>query len=246
MVLPYASAERSLVKRSAARGIAASSTPWQQDVVDRLGAAWIRKMLATTLGIGTFFCAYFWVLPDPQDAIATMPLTALDHLVPVDPRAMPLYLSLWFYVSIAPALLRDGRELAHYGSATSVLGAIGLLIFLVWPTTTPDFGIDWARYPSMAFLKSVDVSANACPSLHVAFAVFTGIWLDRLVRDIGLGLATRTVNLLWCLGIVYSTLAVRQHVLLDVLAGVVLGAIVALAHLAIVGPGTGRRLRSQA
>ena len=204
---------------------------WREELKARLAAAWVGKMLATTLGISAFFIAYFWVLRNPQDALVTVPLTPLDLLIPVDPRALPLYFSLWVYVSIAPALLRNGSELVRFGLGTLVLSAIGLVIFLVWPTTTPDFGIDWSHYPSMAFLKTVDVSANACPSLHVAFAVFTGIWLDRLLREIGLGMTVRTVNLLWCLGILYSTLAVRQHVLLDVLAGAALGALVALVHL---------------
>jgi membrane-associated phospholipid phosphatase len=203
---------------------------WQAELKRRLAAAWLAKMLATTLGIGAFFVAYFWVLNYPQDAVTIMPLTGLDRLVPLDGRAMPLYLSLWAYVSIGPALLRDGRELARYGAATFILSAIGLAVFLLWPSSTPDFGIDWAQYPTMSFLKSVDVSANACPSLHVAFAAFSGIWIDRLLRDIGLGRLVRILNLLWCVGIVYSTLAVRQHVVLDVVAGAALGAAVALAH----------------
>ena len=209
---------------------AATVGSWRRALSDRLASAWVAKMLATVLGIGAFFLAYFWVLRNPQDSVVVMPLTAIDRMIPVEPRAMPLYLSLWFYVSIAPALLRDARDLARYGLATFVVSVVGLGIFLFWPTTTPDFGIDWARYPSMEFLKRVDVSANACPSLHVAFAVFTGLWLDRLLREIGLGRVARAVNLLWCLGILYSTLAVRQHVLLDVLAGAALGAAVALAH----------------
>ena len=209
--------------------------PWWRELAKRLGSAWVAKMLATVLGIGAFFLAYFWVLRNPQDSIAIMPLTAIDRAIPIEPRAMPLYLSLWFYVSIAPALLRNGRELARYGLATFVISVIGLGIFLFWPTTTPDFGIDWTQYPSLAFLKRLDVSANACPSLHVAFAVFTGLWLDRLLRDIGLGRAVRAANLLWCLGILYSTLAVRQHVLLDVVAGAALGASVAFIHMALAG-----------
>ncbi len=209
---------------------------WRSELRTRLAAAWIVKMLATTLGISAFFVAYFWVLHYPQNAVTTMPLTALDRLIPVDPRAMPLYLSLWFYVSIAPALLRNGRELAYYGLGTFVLSAVGLMVFLIWPTTTPDFGIEWSQYPSMAFLKRVDVSANACPSLHVAFAVFTAVWLDRLLKQIRLGAGIRAVSLLWCLGILYSTLAVRQHVLWDVIAGAVLGVVVALVQGALIPP----------
>jgi len=206
----------------------ASAASWVLELKARLAAAWISKMLTTTLGITGFFVAYFWVMHNPQGATFIMPLTAIDRLVPLEPRAMPLYLSLWVYVSLGPALLRNGRELAGYGCAAFVIGAGGLLIFLLWPTSTPDFGIDWDRYPSMAFLKDVDASANACPSLHVAFAVFTGFRLDRLLGEIGLARRARFLNLLWCAGIVYSTLAVRQHVMLDAVAGAALGAAVAL------------------
>ena len=207
-----------------------TASAWPQELKRRMAAAVICKMLATTLGISAFFVAYFWVLNNPLGPVVVMPLTALDRAVPIEPGALPLYFSLWLYVSLGPALLGDARELAHYGAAAFVLAAVGLLIFLLWPTSTPDFAVDWNRYPSMAFLKDVDASANACPSLHVGFAVFTGLHLDRLLREIRLPQPWRLVNLLWCAGIVYSTLAIRQHVVLDVFAGAALGATVALIY----------------
>jgi membrane-associated phospholipid phosphatase len=39
----------------------------------------------------------------------------------------------------------------------------------------------------------------------------------------------RWVNAAWCLGIAWSTVAVRQHVVLDVVGGLLLGALFALA-----------------
>jgi membrane-associated phospholipid phosphatase len=65
----------------------------------------------------------------------------------------------------------------------------------------------------------------------VAFAVFTAVWFERLLRQMGAGRLVRALNWLWCLGILYSTVAIRQHVWLDVLAGAVLGATVAVVHL---------------
>src|SRR6185295_988673 len=112
----------------------------------------------------------------------------------------PLYLSLWLYVSLAPALLTDRRELASYGIATVVLSTIGLTIFLLWPTAVPTSDIIWSQHPSFAFLQSVDASGNACPSLHVAFAVFTAAWFERLLRAMGAGRSARVVNWLWCVG----------------------------------------------
>jgi membrane-associated phospholipid phosphatase len=160
-----------------------------------------------------------------------MPLIAADRLIAFRPEALPLYLSLWIYVSLAPALLVDRRELVSYGVAAVGLSVIGLGIFLFWPTAVPVPAIDWSLHPHFVFLKTIDASGNACPSLHVAFAVFSAVWFERLLREMGAGPLVRALNWLWCLGILYSTVATRQHVALDVLAGAALGAAVAAAHL---------------
>jgi membrane-associated phospholipid phosphatase len=76
-------------------------------------------------------------------------------------------------------------------------------------------------------LHGVDATGNACPSLHVATAVFTAAWLHRLLGQIGFGAAWRIGNALWVVGIVWSTVAVRQHVVLDVVGGLLLAALFA-------------------
>jgi membrane-associated phospholipid phosphatase len=117
-----------------------------------------------------------------------------------------------------------------YGLAAVGLSVIGLGIFLFWPTAVPPPEVDWSLHSAFAFLRSVDASGNACPSLHVAFAVFTAVWFERLLRQMGAGRLVRALNWLWCLGILYSTVAIRQHVSLDVLAGAALGATVAVVQ----------------
>jgi len=90
--------------------------------------------------------------------------------------------------------------------------------------------VDWSLHPGFGFLKSADAVGNACPSLHVAFAVFSGAWMGRLLRLMGAGWVVRAVNVLWCLGIVFSTMATRQHVFLDVVAGAALGGAITWAN----------------
>ena len=204
---------------------------WRHQLGARVFTWWPAKMIGTTLGMTAFFFVYFWLLRHPFFPVTIMPLTVVDRLIGFFPEALPLYLSLWFYVSLAPALLIDRRELASYGLATVVLSAIGLGIFFFWPTAVPPPDVDWSQHPAFAFLKSVDASGNACPSLHVAFAVFTAIWFERLLRQMRAGRLVRSLNRLWCAGILYSTIAIRQHVALDVLGGILLGAVVAGVHL---------------
>jgi membrane-associated phospholipid phosphatase len=204
---------------------------WLHRAGARLLAWWPAKMIGTTVGMTVFFVVYFSLLRHPQFPLTTMPLTAVDRLVGFRPEFLSIYCSFWFYVSLAPSLLIDRRELVSYGLAAIGLSVIGLGIFLFWPTTLARSDIDWSQHPSFAFLKSVDASGNACPSLHVAFAVFTAIWFQRILGQMGAGRLVRACNWLWCLAILYSTIATRQHVALDVLAGAALGAVVAAVHL---------------
>lgn len=187
---------------------------------------WI-KAIGTPLAIGLFFVGYFLTLRNPLFPVTTMPLLAADQWLPFMPELLPLYASLWLYVSMQPALLADMRELGSYGLGALGLSLAGFAIFLLWPTQVPAFDIDWAAHPGFERLKRLDVAGNACPSLHAAFAVYTACWLRRALADIRAPRLLRMLNWLWCAGIVVATVAVRQHVVLDAMAGVALGALVA-------------------
>jgi hypothetical protein len=143
--------------------------------------------------------------------------------VPFLPLALPVYASLWVYVSLPPALFATRRESIAYGLEAAALCLAGLACFLVWPTAVAPAAIDWARFPGYASLKNLDAAGNACPSLHVASAVFSCVWLDRQLQQLGAGPGARLANLGWCTAIVLSTMATRQHVALDAIAGLALG-----------------------
>ncbi|HTL68528.1 MAG TPA: phosphatase PAP2 family protein [Lacunisphaera sp.] len=204
---------------------------------------WPVKMAGTAIGMMVFFFAYFQVLHHPFRPVTIMPLTAIDRWIGFQPEALPLYLSLWCYILLAPALVVDRRELVSFGAAWVALAASGLGVFLFWPTAVPAATIDWSRHPAVAFLKAADATGNACPSLHVAFAVFSAIWLGRHLGRLGASRVVRGANWLWCAGILYATIAIRQHVFLDVLAGAGLGLAVALAHLRWLGAGRSSPVR---
>ena len=112
------------------------------------------------------------VLPEASEA---MPLTALDRAIGFAPWSLILYGSLWFYISLVPSLFHAWQEMRVYLVQVTLLSFVGFAIFLFWPTAVPPADIDWSAHPSVAFLKSVDATGNACPSLHVAFAVLTAV-----------------------------------------------------------------------
>jgi len=182
------------------------------------------------IGITAFMVVYFTLLRHPQFPVMLVPLTAVDRLIGFEPWSLLPYASLWFYLSLVPMLLRM-RELPRYLSSVGLLALIGFGIFLFWPTAVPRPDVDWSRYPYVAFLKRVDAGGNACPSLHVAYAVLTALWLGRLLQALAAPRALLVFNWLWCLAIAYSTLVTKQHLVLDVLAGAVLGTAVTLPPL---------------
>jgi membrane-associated phospholipid phosphatase len=209
---------------------------WLRLAGARLRALWRAKLIGMPLGMTVFFVAYFWLLNHARLPVTIVPRIFIDRAVRYEPWAIVLYVSLWLYVSLAPSLISSRRELVAYSWAAAAMSAIGFGIFILWPTAVPVADAGISPDPSLAYLKAVDASGNAFPSLHVAFAVFTAFWLSRLLRGIGAGAFVRALNVLWCLGIVYSTVAIRQHVALDALAGALLGAAVAKAQMRSLGP----------
>lgn len=201
--------------------------PWYQRAAQAVPRHFGVKSIGIPMFIAVFFAAYFYVLKNPAYPITVMPFTWLDQVVSFQPLAVPLYVSLWLYVSVPPAFLSNRRELQMYGLGMTLACLTGLVIFYFWPTTVPPATIDWAFYPSVDFLKNIDASGNACPSLHVATAIFSGIWAHHLLGRFGAPQWVRLLNALWCIGIAYSTLATRQHVAVDMWAGLALGAFTA-------------------
>lgn len=200
---------------------------WYHQIAGAITQHMWLKGLGTTIFISVFFVAYFYLLKHPAYPTTLMPITLIDRLIGFQPPALPLYLSLWIYVSLPPALLSTRRELYGFGLAMAATCLAGLAVFYFWPTAVPPVDIDWTQYPDVHFLKNIDAAGNAFPSLHVATAVFSGVWLHHLLHRFAAPRWLRIINLLWGIGIVYSTLATRQHVAVDVLGGLVLGGVAA-------------------
>lgn len=191
---------------------------------------WLLKTVGISAFITVFFIAYFRLLKAPIFPVTVMPVTWLDHVIAFNPYALVIYLSLWIYVPIAPIAIADKRKLYALGWEAGGVAIVGLGIFLFFPTMIPALPIDWARYPGFEFLKTVDAAGNACPSLHVAFAVFTAIRFDETLRELRARAVLHVGNWAWALGIVYSTLAIKQHVAVDAYAGTLLGVVGGQLH----------------
>lgn len=216
-------------------------------MMSRRHEAWLRvrwrfplKFIGVSAYMTVFMWGYFTLLRHPLYPATVVPLQGLDRWIPPTAWGIGPYASLWVYVSFVPLLLRDYATAWRYVSAVTLVSTIGFGVFLFWPTVTPAFHVDWASHPTVAWLKSADASGNACPSLHVAFSVLTALFLAQTLRELDAAIWLRVANVAWCALIVWSTLALRQHVALDVETGALLGGAIAWVHLRYWRCNTGR------
>lgn len=201
--------------------------PWLQELAVRVVYLWWFKAIGTAAFMTVFFAAYLHLLHFPVYPVTVMPLTVVDRAIGFQPWALVAYGTLWIYVALPPALAPTLKRLFSYGWHIGGLCLAAILVFVFWPTAVPPADVDWGRYPGFALLKGIDVGGNACPSLHVATALYSAIWLEMELREIGAVAWLRRLSWLWCAVIVFSTLATKQHVMYDVVAGTALALAVA-------------------
>jgi len=193
-----------------------------RELARRIKACFWLKSFGIPGFMALFFLGYFLILNFPFFEVTVMPLTVVDRIVSYHNSAWILYVSLWIYVQIPPMLIDSRRELLTYGWTAALVSLVGFGIFFFWPTAVPAVAVQDAS-SSLLSIRSLDTTGNSCPSLHVAFSVFTAVWLEVFLRRLRGVSLSRWINILWCLGIVYSTMGTKQHVFIDTIPGALLG-----------------------
>lgn len=205
--------------------------PWDAELGMRIRRNAVLSLVGTTVFNALFFVGYFHVQQHPPHMPITIPAIALDRLISYQPQLLWAYVSLWIYVGAGPGLQRSFSEVAAYTLWMAALCVTGLGIFHFWPTQVPPLSHDAATNSGLSLLHRLDETGNACPSMHVATATFTLLRLDEVFRSVRAPLLLRLANSAWFIVIVYSTLALKQHMALDVAAGALLGLLFVLLSL---------------
>jgi len=219
------------IRRLKVTGASDRRLQWAVELGTRARKSFVLTVVAITVLTGLFFIGYFYVQRHPAHTPTLMPLTALDLMIPFQPQALLAYVSLWIYLGAGPGLQRTFAELGVYALWLCGMCIVGLGIFYFWPTQVPSPTLDATSFPGFAVLHRVDAASNACPSMHVAVAMFTVVRVDEVLHSTRSPLLLRLLNAAWFAVIAYSTLAIKQHVALDAAAGALLGLIFVLPSL---------------
>lgn len=147
--------------------------------------------------------------------------SALDAQIPVN------FDSLWVYLSLPVLLaivgLRVGlRTFMRYMYAMGWTAMAAHMVFMLYPSGLQRSEIDLSLAPQVYhWLIAVDAPRNVMPSLHVALATLAVIaaWSSSRFH-----ITAKIGFVLWCGAIAWSTVALRQHILLDGLAGAIVAA----------------------
>jgi membrane-associated phospholipid phosphatase len=168
---------------------------------------------------------YFWVQRNNLHMSARCMEIQLDDRIPFWPRWVWFY-SFLYYVMIGLTVIsiQDLAGGVHLIFGGLILLATGALIFYLYPTRVPEsyrhFEIDSISTRYLAFIQSMDNNRNAFPSMHCAIATYIGLAIAGL-PTIGPWLGYGYIVI-----IAISCVVVKQHVIIDTLAGVGLGAFV--------------------
>jgi membrane-associated phospholipid phosphatase len=92
--------------------------------------------------------------------------------------------------------------------------------FMLYPTQIARVPLNSADVGEMlrGLLYLIDSPTNCFPSLHVALAILSAIFISRENRVFG------KIAVCWALLVIVSTLTVKQHYFVDVIGGVVVAA----------------------
>jgi membrane-associated phospholipid phosphatase len=190
------------------------------------GAPSIAHRLALVAINGVLFQALYGAcnLAAARSGVTRSIAMAWDAGVPFLPWMLVPYMSSVPLLVLAFLVVPDRQALRALSQRCLLATAIGTLIFALWPLR---MGAERPLADSGLFaflgdsLRQLDAPYNQWPSLHVAYCVILWPALSARLSSV----SSRMALAVWLLLVASSTVFTRQHYLLDIAGGAVLGAL---------------------
>jgi membrane-associated phospholipid phosphatase len=193
------------------------------DVWQCLIAEWKIKVLGGGIVTAMFWFGYFFIGQTHTFPVFQMPITAIDRLIPFQPAAAFFYLSQFFTMPLVLWLMVSRRQIMSCCFGLALLIGVSFAVFFIWPTSITRPETILGQHPLYDLIASHDLPRNACPSLHAGFGVFIAGYACEVFRGWPFRRCLVGAVWLWTGAVLISTLLVKQHVFLDLVAGGILG-----------------------
>ncbi len=182
-----------------------------------------------TVGFGSaIFAAILYMMSNhfPLFEPQLLPMTAVDHLIPFWPSMVWVYLSEYFLILSAFFMDDDLKMANRFVCAFIALQLISSALFFAYPTSFPRllFPMPMDADPGSAFIlnfiRQADTPGNCAPSLHVSSCYLASfVFLEIKGKKRWLFLP----YFFWATAVAFATMATKQHYLIDVILGLLLG-----------------------
>lgn len=162
----------------------------------------------------------------------------LDARIPFVPSMAAVYFSGLLFGNAAYVVALCRPEMA-----TSIMIGyllqffVSLLTYGFFPCHAERREDPVARTPSGRALRRFQLLSkpfNAFPSMHVSYCLFSGLWVLLAVSASSLAMA---LVIAWIAAVIASTLVTKQHSVIDVTGGLIIGAVAFIGPALITGSG---------
>ncbi len=193
--------------------------PWRA-VLEHPSTGAALRLITCLLVLIFFQVGYRWGYADHRGPGVFDATLALDHMLPLVPQFVVFYMLGYVFVLVPCLAVRERHDFYAAAVSFSLMLAVAFLMFRYMPVhmqKTMPLGDEWyVRWTR--FQQNMDTHYNNFPSLHVGLNVFAYSLLAWQARRLSW----------WWLPlpllIVASTLLIKQHLVLDVVGGIVLAA----------------------
>lgn len=152
------------------------------------------------------------------------PETAFDAQIPLLPAWIWPYWLYFAFLGTPIWLVKDRIELGAVAGGLTLVHFAGYACFLTWPSEMPREALTCNPFELACGLVGamylLDPGYGVFPSLHVAASVFLAIFAFDVRSPLRWPIA------LFTLAVIFSTVFVRQHYVIDLPAGILLGVLV--------------------
>jgi membrane-associated phospholipid phosphatase len=180
-------------------------------------------ILGGATGIG-----YFGTQRFPLYSASTLPETTLDLLIPFSSEWSWMYQTVYIVVAAVALCINRREQHKAFVSGYWFILVVCCTFFWLYPIEAPrPASLSSRTLDSMySIILSYDGLINCFPSLHVALALYSVahsiVLIKKRTFSLYCPIACMTV---WLSLLCYSTLALKQHYVVDVLAGLALASV---------------------
>ena len=151
--------------------------------------------------------------------------SSIDKKIDINFNAVYVYFSYYFLLAWT-GLWISSSAFTRYMKTICVVCLISHFCFFFVPSGISRDSLDSSDAPYLyQWLISWELPRNCFPSLHASLATLASLALIEKSKPLGL------IASLWTLAILWSAVALRQHVIIDLLAGSILAIAVWYSYL---------------